>query len=558
MTASATVVHLDEHGQLPVSKPVSHTTNLGDEPAQDAAGPDPAPHLPQLKREPPTPDPPVTPTDSSPAQPTTTDSTSTSTASGSIRQKSPSRPPSRPPSLSRPPSAYRPRSASSVSRLSASAGAGGSPGPGTITSHSHHHHHQSTDSKRLSVSSSTGGGPVSPGGGDGHRRSSSSGGGGAAPASPSLASSSGVPVSPRIPEDAAVSPASIDETTPSPGGAKEPPASSYLAAAAKAQSSTTDADPAEGTQRLRQDSSTLAPEDRVAGWESAAAAAPPPASDLSSSTEETETLVVVVRDYAFPREDPRFEGKMLPEEIEAAEQRRRFRNDSSQLAAGFGGGQWMVDQEGMGPSPGGGGGAAGSNFHWGFVTSHASDFPGSELDDEDDEDEFTSAASHRGYAFHDPALGGGGVGFGDYVDEVGDGLGGGGGEGAEEDGDEEEEELGEFVPGVYSAVYAFEPELDTEMRLVEGDLVNVFERQCRGWVQAGRIVDDVLTEEVGLVPENYLALVEPHEGVVDWSTTYDGGGGESDDLAIPVQTSSGLTDAVVADHKPETAAAVAA
>lgn len=37
-------------------------------------------------------------------------------------------------------------------------------------------------------------------------------------------------------------------------------------------------------------------------------------------------------------------------------------------------------------------------------------------------------------------------------------------------------------------------------------------------VQAGRIVDNVVTEEIGLVPENYLALVEPHEGVVDWSS----------------------------------------
>lgn len=118
--------------------------------------------------------------------------------------------------------------------------------------------------------------------------------------------------------------------------------------------------------------------------------------------------------------------------------------------------------------------------HWGFVTSHAADFPGSEVeDDDDDDDEFDATDSrHRGYAFHDPTHGDG---FGDYAD-VGFAGGGGGEEGGGNE--EEEEELGEFVPGVYSAVYAFEPELETEMRLVEGELVSVFERQCRGWVRS--------------------------------------------------------------------------
>lgn len=108
--------------------------------------------------------------------------------------------------------------------------------------------------------------------------------------------------------------------------------------------------------------------------------------------------------------------------------------------------------------------------HWGFVTCHTADFPGSEVED----DEYESGDGHVGYGVYDPTH----AGFGDYGEE-GD---------EDEDGDDEDEddaELGEFVPGVYSAVFAFEPELDTEMRLVEGELVSVFERQCRGWVSRG-------------------------------------------------------------------------
>ena len=47
---------------------------------------------------------------------------------------------------------------------------------------------------------------------------------------------------------------------------------------------------------------------------------------------------------------------------------------------------------------------------------------------------------------------------------------------------EEELGLGEFVPGVYQAVYEFVPELETEMKLSVGEWVSVFERQCAGWV----------------------------------------------------------------------------
>jgi hypothetical protein len=99
--------------------------------------------------------------------------------------------------------------------------------------------------------------------------------------------------------------------------------------------------------------------------------------------------------------------------------------------------------------------------------------------------------------------------------------------------DDEEEDAHQvpevFVAGVYQAVYDFEPELETEMRMTTGDVVSVWERQCDGWVsrplsfhlsrpaadlkccmqvQAARMVEAELTGEVGLVPENYLTLLE--------------------------------------------------
>jgi len=88
----------------------------------------------------------------------------------------------------------------------------------------------------------------------------------------------------------------------------------------------------------------------------------------------------------------------------------------------------------------------------------------------------------RGYSFNDAdhfgstssttgASGGNSVGGGYYSN------------GQDESEIEEELGLGEFVPGVYQAVYEFIPELETEMKLSVGEWVSVFERQCAGWVR---------------------------------------------------------------------------
>lgn len=126
---------------------------------------------------------------------------------------------------------------------------------------------------------------------------------------------------------------------------------------------------------------------------------------------------VVVRDFAFQRDDPRFDGVAMP-----MDERR---------------GSTTTDLSGAEDSPQMGGygseGGAGS-FSWGFVTSHGqpAQFGDEEEDEEEDEDVHA-------------------------VPEV-------------------------FVPGVYQAVYDFEPELDTEMRMRTGDVVSVWDRQCDGWV----------------------------------------------------------------------------
>ncbi|GAA5851995.1 hypothetical protein JCM9279_007052 [Rhodotorula babjevae] len=270
-------------------------------------------------------------------------------------------------------------------------------------------------------------------------------------------------------------------------------------------------------------SSTSSSSSTAAATAAAADPAPTPADIVADSpggptADDNEVPILVIRDYAFARDDPRFEGRQLPEEVEAEREReRRFRAEREEGerlgAAGLGGAA-------------GAGGPSGSGFHWGFVTSHSSDFPqSSDLSDTSS----SSGSPPGGYAFDDSELASSSSG----AQLVGDGEAGLDGEGEggwPSDGIDGELELGEFVPGVYAALYEFEPELETEMRLEAGEMVSVFERQCAGWVQAGRIVDSRLTGEVGLVPENYLELVEPNpqveaEGELDEELGEGEGGG---------------------------------
>ncbi|GAA5864190.1 hypothetical protein JCM1840_006695 [Sporobolomyces johnsonii] len=291
-------------------------------------------------------------------------------ASPQVPPRPPSRPPSRPASLSRPPSSYRPRSSSSVSRLSTTSG-------------------RAPAEKRLSTSTT-----------------------------------SGLP-SPRIPED-----------------------------------------PTSNPWTVRSPASPLVPSSRRCSTLSTSTAIVVP-------TSAPWDVPVIVRDFAFSRDDPRFEGRPHPSELEGAGGGggggfRSFRGYGDDHDEGRSG-----ERDSLASSSGSGAGfgEGGSGFSWGFVTSHTSDFPASDFDEEGPD----------AYGFHDAD---------------------------DQELEEDDAGLGEFVPGLYSAVYDFEPELETEMRIEAGEMVSVFERQCAGWVQAGRIVDNAFTGEVGLVPENYLALVE--------------------------------------------------
>lgn len=82
-------------------------------------------------------------------------------------------------------------------------------------------------------------------------------------------------------------------------------------------------------------------------------------------------------------------------------------------------------------------------------------------------------------------------------------------EGSEDYADEEVE----IVPGLYKALYTFEPEGSAEMALEEGQLVRVVAQGGgAGWAVARRPQEDVGGEGLhGLVPAGYLELVRPDE-----------------------------------------------
>ncbi|KAM0788646.1 hypothetical protein ACM66B_002748 [Microbotryomycetes sp. NB124-2] len=187
----------------------------------------------------------------------------------------------------------------------------------------------------------------------------------------------------------------------------------------------------------------------------------------SSHARDDHSLNLIVRDFAFPRDDPRFEGRPHPDESKRASV-AAYQDDDDEPASS-------------------------SGFTWGFVTSHQADVieqGGSEQPREDEQ-------SSEEFAFDD---------------------------------------LGEFVPGVYEALYDFAPELETEMSIQAGEIVTVISRQCAGWVQAGRIQNGQVTGEIGLVPENYLQLLDPVD--VD----------EPELVAEPESTQGGSSDADV-EHK---------
>ncbi|GAA6060915.1 hypothetical protein JCM10212_003949 [Sporobolomyces blumeae] len=234
-------------------------------------------------------------------------------------------------------------------------------------------------------------------------------------------------------------------------------------------------------------------------------APPPPPAEPSASKPEPNPwdAPVTIRDYAYPKSDPRHVGLPHPDGPKAKKNKKKSRRFGHFRRPGE---DTSEDEDDDDDDEGPGADsddedereAERRQVSWGFVTSHSTDFPASSP--------ASSSAGDppSGYSFHDTD---------DYDRSLYYSR-------AEQEAEEariqaeieRELGLGEFVPGVYQALYEFVPELETEMKLNVGEWVNVFERQCAGWVQAGRIVDGVLTEEVGLVPENYLERFEYDEG----------------------------------------------
>lgn len=228
----------------------------------------------------------------------------------------------------------------------------------------------------------------------------------------------------------------------------------------------------------------------------------------STGSQDADLPPVTVRDFAYARDDARFEGHHPPappqassssqddsgEVFEPGSLSSSFKNSCASRL--FTATRRQADET--------------KTVSWGFVTSH--DEYDSRFDSDDDDDE-------------------------DAVDD-------------EVYGKPRGRRRDDFVRGIYEALFDFEPEMPSEMRLDTGDLVNVVERKCAGWVRssrraslvradkcvqvlASRIVDGVVTDEEGLVPENYLQLLMRDEDASDASSDGDaaGEGHEADEAS---------------------------
>ncbi|KAK4056485.1 hypothetical protein OIO90_002332 [Microbotryomycetes sp. JL221] len=234
---------------------------------------------------------------------------------------------------------------------------------------------------------------------------------------------------------------------------------------------------------FRRQSSTQRQQDSTTTTTKRASAASPSTKldgDVVDDTERTICAIVdvIIRDFAFARDDPRFEGKPDPDELKRA---------STTSSALYDDEEHNEDNDRFEQGTGAG---SSRGFSWGFVTSHhpqdlvldphhTEHNPlGHSLADEDSSDELLFSSSTDQHVEHDG-------------------------------------ELGEFIPGVYEALYDFEPELETEMSIKVGEIVTVISRQCAGWVQAGRVANGQVTNEIGLVPENYLQLIDAVDVHID-------------------------------------------
>ncbi|KAI0717608.1 hypothetical protein C8T65DRAFT_641139 [Cerioporus squamosus] len=205
-----------------------------------------------------------------------------------------------------------------------------------------------------------------------------------------------------------------------------------------------------------------------------------PEASTSSTTTVTPTsqskrrsLLFKIRDFAFPPSDDRHAG-MGPDAPRANRPRRRWSTYSTASVSSTGSSQAEETEEE------GGAGGWGS-YRWNTLSTHFSWGPGQGQDGGPSQTDL-----ERNFAASSPADEDDDDDFEEYEDAL-------------QDADDEA-----LVPGLYRALYAFEPEGTAEMALEEEQVVHVVGRGGGvGWA--------VVEKEGGghaLVPESYLELVE--------------------------------------------------
>ncbi|KAG6329708.1 hypothetical protein ID866_9381 [Astraeus odoratus] len=219
--------------------------------------------------------------------------------------------------------------------------------------------------------------------------------------------------------------------------------------------------------------------------------------------EEEQPVLIRIRDYAFPASDPRFtgDGAHAPRANRPKVLARRLRasvSSSSSTSTTTSGSEDDDDEwEDESMNMNGWGGLFGGTG-WGMRSTRTSD--GDSVPSQFDLDRNFTDGFHDIYVDEEEMYDDEQV---DYLDADEDSfLDRDGGEAVEQDDDDDD-----LLPGIYRALYAFEPEGTAEMKLEEDQLVRVIGRG--GGVGWAVVVKDGLKDNGvhALVPESYLEAV---------------------------------------------------
>ncbi|OBZ65376.1 hypothetical protein A0H81_14604 [Grifola frondosa] len=210
----------------------------------------------------------------------------------------------------------------------------------------------------------------------------------------------------------------------------------------------------------------------------------------ASSQPKRRSLLFRIRDFAFPPSDERHVGRG-PDVPRPNRPRFRWSTYSTASSSSSTSSHADCDEEGGGDERGDWG-----SFRWNTLSSHFSWGNGGDISNGAEEGGPSRTDFERNFDVSSP------------TDEFADPQDGAPSDDYEEDIPNEDEPL---LPGLYRALYVFEPEGTAEMALREEQIVRVVGRGGGvGWA--------VVEKEEGghaLVPESYLELVEVDEGSGD-------------------------------------------